>query len=120
MTARLIVFALGLVLCLGTGCRQHDYRTLVIKVPDMHNEACGQVVARALSRLPGAKGSSLKFDYAARTVAIEYDTLLASDKNAEYLIAKAGLRVIAVSQGKPFEIPADPKAAAALPAACRP
>ena len=115
-----MLLGLGAVLMLAGGCRQHDYRTLAINVPDMHNEACGQVVVKALSRMPGAQGASLKLDYESRTATLVYDSLLASDKNAEYLIAEAGFRVISKSLGKTFEIPADPKAAAALPAECRP
>ncbi len=120
MIERVTLLVLGAVLALGAGCRQHDYRTLEIGVPDMRNEACGRLVSRAVSRLPGLQPSSLKLDYDARTVTLVYDSLLASDKNAEYMIAKAGFRVIAESLGKTFEIPADPVAAAALPADCRP
>ncbi len=95
----------------GTSCRQHDFRTLTIEVPEMHNEACVRVIVNAISRTPGLQPNSFKADISGRTVTITYDSLLVADKNIEFMVAKAGFE----ANG----IPRDPKAAAALPPDCR-
>ncbi len=104
---------LGIVglLVSSTSCRQHDYRELVINVPDMRNEACVRVISGSLSRTPGLQRESVKIDVPSRTITLVYDSLLAADKNVEFLVVKAGFS----ANG----IPADPKAAAALPPECR-
>jgi len=109
-----------LLMALASGCRKNDFKTLTIQVPDMKNEACEQVVRRALGAMPGLKPETVRFDLEAGTVTFTYDTLLASDKNAEHMIARAGFRVLSKSLGKSFEIPADPKARAELPPECNP
>lgn len=110
---------LGLLLA-AAGCRQHDYRTITIHVPEMRHDACTQLVGRALLSLPGLKQQSVTFDTANGTVTLTYDSLLAADKNAEYLIANAGFAVDSESRGTPFRIPANPEAMANLPPECRP
>ncbi|MBT3192940.1 MAG: heavy-metal-associated domain-containing protein [Verrucomicrobia bacterium] len=101
-----VLVCLGLLLgCVS--CRQHDYRTLTIHVPEMRNSACERVIRGAISRTPGLKQESIKVDLAARTITVTFDTLLAADKNIEFMVAKAGFE----ANG----IPADKKAAAALP-----
>lgn len=100
-----------LLAAFGTSCRQHDYRTLVVKVPEMRNQACVQAISKTLGRSPGITRDSVKFDIPKRQITVTYDSLLTADKNIEFLIAKAGFQA--------NEIPADKKAQAALPAACR-
>ncbi len=119
MKAIVALCSLGLLLA-AAGCRQHDYRTITIQVPEMRDEACTQFVGRALLGLPGLEQESVSFDTANGTVTLTYDTLLAADKNAEYLIADAGFAVDSVSRGTPFRIPANPEAMANLPPECRP
>jgi copper chaperone CopZ len=97
----------GLALLLTVSCRQHDYRELTLNVPDMHNQACVQIVMQALSRGPGIKPNSVVLDPDKRIIKLTYDSLLSADKNFEYLVSKAGFAVNG--------IPADEKAKAALP-----
>jgi copper chaperone CopZ len=107
-----ILSLFGIILFLsGTSCRQHDYRTLVINVPEMRNNACVRVIGMKLGQVPGIKREDVKFDVANRKITVTYDTLLAADKNVEFLIADAGF--------KANGIPANKKAAAALPPECR-
>ncbi len=112
MKQRLLVL-LGVcgLLMSGISCRQHDYREIVIEVPEMRNSACVRVISGALSRAPGLKRESVKFDVPGRKITVVYDSLLAADKNIEFMVVKAGFS----ANG----IPADPKAAAALPPECR-
>jgi copper chaperone CopZ len=121
------------IVCLifaGTSCRQQDNRTLIINVPEMRNEACVRVIAASLWTSPGIKrkefhprrkndpvpfeyllSDSVTFNISRRQVTVVYDSLLTADKNIEFRIAKAGFAA--------NDIPADKKAAAALPPECR-
>jgi len=103
----LLVSVLGLMLLFTVSCRKQDLRELTLHVPDMHNDACVQIVMQALVRGPGIQPGSLLLDPQARVVRITYDSLLAADKNFEYLVARAGFAVNG--------IPADEKARDALP-----
>jgi copper chaperone CopZ len=112
MKRRLLIMLAGVgILLSGASCRQHDYRTLTIEVPEMRNDACVRVVGKSLSRTPGLQPKSFKADIEGRTVTITYDSLLVADKNIEFKIARAGFE----ANG----IPADAKAAAKLPPDCR-
>jgi len=125
-----VLFCAVFLVLAGSACRQHDYHTLVVKVPEMRNQACVRRIAVALWSSPALKkkgyhpkrknevvpvvyllSESVSFDIAKREVTVTYDSLLTADKNIEFLIAKAGF--------KANDIPADPKAAAALPPECR-
>ena len=46
LTMTVVFFAMVLVVA---SCRKDDVRTVVIRVPGMHNEACVQVIRRALA-----------------------------------------------------------------------
>ena len=91
-------------------CRQHDYREITLEIPEMRNEACARVISGGLSRAPGLKRESVKFDVPNRSITITYDSLLAADKNIEFLVVKTGFSVNG--------IPADAAAQKALPADC--
>lgn len=106
------IFAFVLSVFLGSGCRQHDWRELVIDIPEMHNEASVRMVVQALSAGPGIKPDSVMVDPVKRKVIITYDSLLAADMNFVHLVAGAGF----TANG----IPGDPKARNAWPAEVRP
>jgi hypothetical protein len=97
-----------LVITFLAGCRRHDWRELVIHVPEMHNEAAIRMVVQALSAGPGIKPDSVMVDPVNRKVHITYDSLLAADMNYVHLVAGAGFRA--------NDIPGDPKAREAWPA----
>jgi len=84
----------GLILLLSglflVGCRQHDWRELMIHVPEMHNEAAIRLVVQALSRGPGIKPDSVVVDPQNRRVRLTYNSLLAADMNFVFLVAEAG------------------------------
>lgn len=111
MTKKLIIW-FGLTVFLTVSCRQQDLRELTLNVPDMHNEACVQIVMNALVRGPGIQANSLQLDPQKRIIKLTYDSLLSADKNFEFLVSKAGFAVNG--------IPADPNAMAALPPETRP
>ncbi len=109
----LVLSSVVFLLVAGASCRQHDFREIVVDVPEMRNQACINAIAKSLGGSPGIRNQkgAVRFDVAGRKITIEYDSLLTADKNIEFLIAKAGFAANAV--------PADKKAAAALPPECR-
>ena len=110
MKSILTLAVIAMVSLIGTGCRQHDYRTLEIDVPGMKNAQCEQLIRRALAR-NGIVQEKVEVDLAGRRVTVVYDSLFMANKNIEFFIAKLGF----AANG----IPADTAAAAKLPAACR-
>jgi len=104
------LFLIVLVLA-AVSCRRHDIRTVLIRVPRMKNAVCVEEVRRALARVEGVRDAETAFDLDRRHVIVTYDSLRLSLKNIEFAIAEAGFAA--------NEVPADEKARAALPEACR-
>lgn len=98
-------------LILMVSCRQKDIRTVEIRVPEMRNRACMEVVARAISRVPGVNKKTVAIDPDTRVVSVEYDSLKLALKNIEFAIAKSGFAA--------NDVPANENAAKKLPDACK-
>jgi hypothetical protein len=80
----------------------------------MKNETCGRIIGSAIMRLPGLdprNPNTLSFNLRDGTVSVTYDSMVIARKNIEGAIADAGFAA--------NDIPADAKAAAALPPDCR-
>jgi copper chaperone CopZ len=92
-------------------CRQHDYRTVKIKVPQMHNDECAQRVGQALANRVGVDPESISIDLNDKTVQVTYDSMQTALKNLEFFIADTGF-----SAGP---IPANKSARKKLPASCK-
>ena len=116
---RLSLLALALIV-LGAcgGCRRTDYRAQKIHLPGLKNQACADVVKKALQQYaaqPNLGGAlvmdRVRFDFTERTMAIEFDSMKVGLKNIEHAIARAGFEA--------DDIPADTNAAARLPAECQ-
>jgi mercuric ion binding protein len=90
-------------------CRSQDIRTKTIRVPQMTNDHCAEIVKAAASRAEGVLPDGVTTG--AQTVTVTYDSMRTALKNLEFTIAKAGFDA--------NEIPADPQARAALPADCK-
>lgn len=110
MKRYLILIFSVLVVCVA-GCRKSDMRTTLVHVPDMKNQACVDHIRAAVARASGKKAEVATVDLEARTVEVAYQSLMLSMKNVEFYVADAGFSANGV--------PASPKAAAALPPACR-
>jgi copper chaperone CopZ len=104
--------ALLLVCLFVVACRQHDYRTITIHVPEMKTQRCATLVRRALSSVRGAERRTIDIDLKARTVTVTYDSLFLSLKNLEFAIAGAGFQA--------NNVPAKGDALKALPSECKP
>lgn len=104
----------GLVACIVAvaGCRREDVRTVVIRVPGMKNKACAERITQALQETRyGVRMDSLQTNLESRTLILNYDSMLLSLKNIEFVVAKAGFAA--------NEVPADKAAAEKLPPECR-
>ena len=82
------VFFLAIVLAV-VGCRRTDVRDFTISIPDM-TAADAQASAAALAPYAGVDKASLKFDPAAKTLFLRYDSMQLAKKNIEISIAQAG------------------------------
>ena len=71
------------------GCRRTDVRDFTVSLPDVApaNEAA---VLAALAPYAGIDRASLRFDPAAKTLALRYDSMQLAKKNIEIAIARAG------------------------------
>jgi copper chaperone CopZ len=102
--------AVGLV-ALAVSCRRQDFRTVVVHVPEMKNEACGTLIASTLIQQQGIAAANIQVDMSRRTVTVRYDSLQRANKNIEFAVANAGFAA--------NSIPANPEAARNLPPECR-
>lgn len=87
-TMKHAVFFLAIVLAV-VGCRRTDVRDFTISIPDM-TAADTQAIAAALAPYAGVDKASLKFDPAAKTLFLRYDSMQLAKKNIEISIAQAG------------------------------
>lgn len=104
------LLAPAVLVCVAAACRQRDMRTTTVKVPQVTNAVCEARVRAALRDLRGVEHDELRFDHAAGTLSVRYDSMQLGLKNIEHAIAAAGFDA--------NDLPADPAARAALPAVC--
>ncbi|MCE9615007.1 MAG: heavy-metal-associated domain-containing protein [Lentisphaerae bacterium] len=105
---------MGLALSLAAvvaGCRQVDIRTAVLYVPAMTNQACVNVVLKALNTEQGISSPQVTVRQDSCTLEVRYDSLRHSLKNLEFTVADAGFAA--------NDIPANVAAQQALPPECR-
>lgn len=100
------------VLCVtAVSCRTKDIRTVTIRVPEMKNQSCVQIVTEVIARQQGVLRETIAPDPVNRVVIVRYDSMQLAIKNIEHAVADAGFQA--------NEIPADEKARQTLPADCR-
>ena len=97
-------------LALAAGCRQKDYRTAKVSVPNVINEACEKRVRDALAPLKGIDMSLVGVTNG--VLYVPYDSMQLGLKNIEHAVKDAGFDA--------NEFPADPAARAKLPKECLP
>lgn len=91
-----------------SGCRQQDFRTTEIRIPNVINSACESRVRDALKPLKGIEMEKLVFKDG--TLTVRYDSMMLGVKNIEHAIKDAGFDA--------NDFPADPAARAKLPQEC--
>ena len=106
-----VFFGLMLVVVGVVSCRQADVRTAAIHVPGMKNEACANLIIKALATQQGVYPTQVVVRLEAQTIEVRFDSLTKSLKNLEYCVADAGFDA--------NDIPGKPEAKNALPPDCR-
>ena len=111
MQMKLVLITVALTLSLLTaGCRQKDYRTAQVRVPNVINEACEKRVRNALAPLKGIEMNLVGVTNG--VLYVRYDSMQLGLKNIEHAVKDAGFDA--------NEFPADPEARAKLPKECLP
>ncbi len=105
MKNAMTVLVLALTVALAGGCRRTDVRDFVVSIPTLAADDAPAISA-ALAPYAGIERSSLKFDPAAKTLTLRYDSMQLAKKNIEMAIAKAGFSANGVT---PESVGAQPK-----------
>ncbi len=85
LLALIIILAAGVV-----SCRQQDIRTIEIRIPEMKNQVCMELVVKKLSGVPGVRRDTIVIDMDKRIASVKYDSLKLAKKNIEFAIAESG------------------------------
>ena len=83
--AAIVFFAAG-------GCRREDPRQTVLEIPGL-NETNESAVVEALSVFEGVDVRSIRFDHAAKTVSLAYDSMKVAKTNLRDAIEEKGVKV---------------------------
>ena len=79
-------------LLLSSGCRREDVREMTVVMPGLSESNKATVVA-ALSKYGGVEKDSYKWDMAAKTLTLRYDSMKIAQANIRYAIDEAGVKV---------------------------
>ncbi len=83
---------LAALCALAAGCRREDFREATLAVPGLAatNETD---VAAALGRYEGVDRQTIRFDQAAKTVTLRYDSMKVAQTNLRMAIQEKGIEV---------------------------
>ena len=81
-----------LVLALLGGCRRTDVREMTVTMPSLR-EADKATVVEALARYNGIEKDSYRWDMAAKTLTLRYDSMQVAQSNIRYAIDEKGVKV---------------------------
>ena len=79
-------------LFLLSGCRRTDVREMTVAMPAL-TEADKPKVVEALKRFNGVEKDSYKWDMAAKTLTLRYDSMQVAQANVRYAIDEKGVKV---------------------------
>lgn len=80
------------ILAVILGCRREDVRDYTIEIPELTDANKTQVV-EALAKYAGIKKDSFKWDMAAKTLTLKYDSMAIAKTNIRMAIEEKGLKV---------------------------
>lgn len=80
------------ILAVILGCRREDVRDYTIEIPELTEANKAQVV-EALAKYAGIKKDSFKWDMAAKTLTLKYDSMAIAKTNIRMAIEEKGLKV---------------------------
>ena len=95
MSTRRFLFSLLLpfaVLLLFAGCRRTDVREMTVSMPGLVESDKAKVV-EALSKYAGVEKDSYRWDMAAKTLTLRYDSMQVAQANIRYAIDEKGVKV---------------------------
>ena len=84
--------SLSLFVLLSPGCRREDVREMTVAMPSL-TEADKPKVEAALSRYNGVRKDSYRWDMAAKTLTMSYDSMQVAQANVRYAIDEKGVKV---------------------------
>lgn len=79
------------LVCLS-GCRRTDVREMTVSLPALQESDKAKVVG-ALARYNGVKKDSYRWDMAAKTLTLRYDSMQVAQANIRYAIDAKGVKV---------------------------
>lgn len=80
------------ILAVILGCRREDVRDYTIEIPELTDANKAQVM-EALAKYAGIKKDSFKWDMAAKTLTLKYDSMAIAKTNIRMAIEEKGLKV---------------------------
>ncbi len=84
------IFIIMSIVLAFAGCRRTDVRDFTVSMPEL-TPADAPAIQAALAQYAGVDQKSVKFDFAARTLKLKYDSMQIAKKNIEMSIAERGL-----------------------------
>ena len=88
----IFLLALSLFLGFACGCRREDVREMTVVMPKVL-EKDKAAVEGALAKYGGIDKGSYKWDFAAKTLTLRYDSMQIAQANIRYAIAEKGVEV---------------------------
>ncbi len=82
----------SVVFLLFAGCRREDVREMTVSMPGLV-EADKAKVVEALARYAGVDKGSYRWDMAAKTLTLRYDSMQIAQANIRYAIDERGVKV---------------------------
>ena len=89
LISSLVTLASSLLFC---GCRREDVREMTVSMPGL-TEANKAKVVEALAKYNGVRKDSYKWDMAAKTLTLSYDSMQVAQANIRYAIDEKGVKV---------------------------
>ena len=85
-------FILHFSLFILSGCRREDIREMTVSMPGL-TEANKATVVEALQKYNGIDKGSYRWDMAAKTLTLRYDSMQIAQANIRYAIDEKGVKV---------------------------
>ena len=86
------VLLVALSLAFLSGCRRTDVREMTVEMPGLVEADKAKVVA-ALAKYAGVEKDSFRWDMAAKTLTLRYDSMQVAQANIRYAIDEKGVKV---------------------------
>lgn len=92
MMRNLLFLSVASALLATAGCRREDVRTFTVTIPGL-TEANQPKIVAALARYDGVRKDSYRWDFAAKTLTLDYDSMKLAETNVRMAISEKGIEV---------------------------